>query len=296
MREVLIACGDVELLRQLVGELPQDQLKPIATKRGQGTAAKLANRQLGLAIIHEQLEDNAAGLLLAELKQLNPAPMVLWLSAGMPPKSGPFDRALRYPVPGPVLRAAIEALLPKEDSGHDLERWRAFYRELKELNDANATRDYYGVLRVDRGSPHHILVKAFDQLSLRYHPDRYNQFRQERWGEAVFQEANTAYKLITEAYSVLTDRRLLELYTKALERGELRLDPEQTNKRESGPRSLEELGQSAQSKKFLRLAQADIANQQFASALQNLRFAMSMEPNNAELRQKVSELEAKYSL
>ena len=294
MREVLIACGDVELLRQLVSELPE-QLKPIATKRGLGTAAKLAQRQLELAIIHEQLEDQGAAQLLADLKALPAPPSVVWLTQGQPPRQGAFDRALRYPVPGPVLRAAIQALLPEQADAHDLERWRAFYRELKERHEASASQDYYALLGLPKQAPHHRIVAAFDQLSLRYHPDRYNQFRQERWGEAVYQEANALYKLITEAYSVLTDRRLLEQYTKALERGELRLSAEQTSKKESGPKSLEELGRHAQSKKFLRMAQTDLANQRFASALQNMRFAQSMEPDNLDLRQKIQELEAKLS-
>lgn len=296
MKEVLIACGDVDLLRQLVSALPQDKLKPIATKRGTGTAAKVAARDLELAIIHEQLEDNASGLLLSELKALPNPPAILWLSTGNPPKDGPFDRAMRYPVPGPVLRAAITSMLPDETQGQDLEQWRTFYRELKERNEANQKRDYFGVLGVPQQAPHHMLVKAFDLLSLRYHPDRYNQFRQERWGEAIFQEANTAYKLITEAYSVLTDRRMAELYQKALAQGELRLDPEQTLKKDTGPKTLEELAQTAQGKKFLRLAQTDISNQQFASALQNLNFALSIEHDNAELREKLAELQAKFAL
>lgn len=294
MKEILIACGQVELLKDIIANLPQGQIKPIATKRGANTAAKLAARNLPLAIIHEHLEDHAAGQLLQELKQLPNPPKVLWLSAQTPPKQGLFDRAMRYPIPGPVFRNAVSAMLPKEEDPQDLERWRTFYRELKTLSTKQAEQNYYQILGVPNQAPHHMLVKAFDVLSMRYHPDRYNQYRHERWGEAVFQEANAIYKLITHAYSVLTDRKLNAAYQQALKSGQLRLDPEEANKRDQGPKSIVDAATTQGARKFLKLAQSDLARQQYSGALQNLKFALSMEPDNQTIIDKIKEIEAMF--
>ena len=295
MKEVLIACGQVELLKEIIANLPPNTIKPIATKRGAGTAAKLAARNLPLAIVHEHLEDHAAVELLQDLKNLPNPPAVLWLTAQTPPKQGIFDRAIRWPVPGPVFRNAVVAMLPKAENAQDLEKWRTFYQELKRLSAKQATQNYYQVLGVQNQAPHHMLVKAFDVLSMRYHPDRYNQYRGERWGEAVFQETNGIYKLITEAYSTLTDRKLNTAYQEALKRGELRIDPEKALKRDQGPKSITSSATTQGGKKFLKLAQTDIARQKFSSALQNLKFALSMEPDNKVIQDKIREIEDMFS-
>ncbi|MGM0555903.1 MAG: hypothetical protein ACQEVA_05975, partial [Myxococcota bacterium] len=67
MQQILIACGDVELLRKIVGDLPQNQFKPVATKTGEGIAQKLAGRNVPLAIVYEQLADDTTGSLLRGL-------------------------------------------------------------------------------------------------------------------------------------------------------------------------------------------------------------------------------------
>jgi hypothetical protein len=46
-------------------------------------------------------------------------------------------------------------------------------------------------------------------------------------------------------------------------------------------------------KKFLKLAQTDIAAKSWQSALQNLRFALSMESSNEAIKAKIAEIEAK---
>src|SRR5690554_4368524 len=110
MKEILIACGDTDLLRTLVGDLPPDQFKPIATRRGAGIVAKLGGRSLSLAIVHADLEDGAAQQLLAELRAFDAQLPILYLSAQKPPaasssQSGKqpgeqtlFDTALQYPL------------------------------------------------------------------------------------------------------------------------------------------------------------------------------------------------------
>ncbi len=293
MQELLIACGDVELLKQILTELPQDQYKPIATKRGAGIAQKLAGRGVPLAIVYEQLADVGAGQLLGELRALDPPPATLVLTSGAPPKDGPFDKALRWPMPGPVFRNAVKSLVAQGKPEYDMEQWRAFYHDLQARNQALPTQNYYEVLGLQHGAKHDQLTRAFDAISLRFHPDRYNSYRGERWGAAIFEECNTLYKVQTEAYGVLTDRKLRSKYEAALGAGELRLSHEDTAGKDSGPRSLDELATDRKAKKFLKLAQSAIATQNWSTALQNLKFAQSMEPSNAAIQAKIEEVQAK---
>jgi hypothetical protein len=292
MKEILIACGDVDLLRQLVADLPPDTYKPIATRRGAGIVDKLGERPIVMAIVHISLEDNGAGELLKGLRARAQATPTLLLTPDTPPAQGPFDVAIRYPVPGPVYRNAINRLIADRPVEHDLEKWKAFYQEVKERLANAPQQNYFNILSVPNGAPHHAIVKAFDSLSLRYHPDRYNQFRSERWGAALHDKVNVLYKLMTEAYSVLSDRRLRSRYEAALAEGQLRLAKDETSAVDKGPRSIEDLGTSPASKKFLRLAQTDLAKGNIASALQNLSFALSMEPGNTAIAQKIEELKA----
>ena len=60
---------------------------------------------------------------------------------------------------------------------------------------------------------------------------------------------------------------------------------------ESRPKALADHATNARSKKFLRMAQADIAKKDWASALQNLQFAASMEGDNPGIAAKIAEIE-----
>jgi hypothetical protein len=293
MKQILIACGDVDLLRKIASDLPDGKFKPIATKKGAGIVQKIAGRDVTLAVIHEQLSDGTAATLCSQLQQLPDPPSILWLASSSPPSEGPFDAALRYPVPGPVFRNALTKLAGPSVSNQDLEKWRLFFRELNARLAQIDEQNYFQILGLPERAPHHRLVKAYDLLSQRYHPDRYRQYRQEKWGKAIHQKATQLYKVMTEAYQVLADRKLRAAYENALKRGDLRLSPEDQPGKDAGPKSVVDLGETPASKKFLKLAQSDLAGQNLASALQNLKFAKSMEPSNSAIIDKIAEVEEK---
>lgn len=293
MDEILIACGDVDLLRKIAGDLPSGRFKPIATKSASGIVEKLAKRNVRLAIVHETLADSPGGALCAALSRSQQAPHILYLSSGTPPLDGPFDIALRYPVPGPVLRNAIARLAPEEKSGPDMEAWNDFFAELQARIAALPKQTYYQILGVPDGAPHHAIVSAYDQLSMRYHPDRYAQFRGQAWGDTIYDHANTLFQAVTDAFSVLSDRRMKKQYERTLTSGKLRLDPALKSGQDSGPDLLENHAQTKQGKKFLKLAQADMARNDWTSALQNLKFAASMEGDLAIIAEKIAEVEGK---
>ncbi|MFB6350223.1 MAG: J domain-containing protein [Bradymonadaceae bacterium] len=293
MDEILIACGDVELLKKIVAQVPDDQFKPIATKTGRGGIVdKVRGRDVGVALVHEHLADDASIALCRALQQLDSPPGIVFL-AEAPPEDGPFDTAIRYPVPGPVLRNAIDRVRSADDDGEDLDKWKDFYGEVKERLDAVSEQDYYEMLRLPADAPHHAVVKAFDRVSLRYHPDRYKQFRDRRWGKALHKKTNKLYTILTEAYQVLSDRKLRQRYDELRAGGDLRMPPDELSSPESGPSSLTEAANSAKTRKFLEMAQTEIAKKNWDAALQNLEFASSMEPDNGRISQKIDEIEAK---
>lgn len=67
----------------------------------------------------------------------------------------------------------------------------------------SSTRCYYEILNVSRDAEDHQIRKAYRRLALRYHPDK-NQGNKE--------EATEQFKLISEAYSVLSDPKKRRQY------------------------------------------------------------------------------------
>ncbi len=295
MDSILLACGDVDLLRKIAGDLPDGQFKPIATKKGAGIIEKIQNRNIQVAVVHDTLSDCAGADLCQQLVAQISGIQILFLTSGNVNQQGPFAKALRYPVPGPVFRNALKSIAPSADDGPDLEQWRAFYNEIKEKVALLPEQSYWQMLGLKQGAPHHIIVKVFDALSLRYHPDRYNRHRDTKWGAATYELVNELYKTYTEAFAILTDRKLLAKYQTALANGELRLSPEETSGMDTGPKALADYADTSQGKKFLKLAQSDIARQNWSQALQNLNFAASMEPDNAAIQNAIQDVQSKLS-
>ncbi|KAL5971871.1 hypothetical protein TSMEX_000396, partial [Taenia solium] len=63
--------------------------------------------------------------------------------------------------------------------------------------------DYYAVLKVDRGADDESIKRAYRRLALKWHPDK-NPDNKER--------AEMQFKLVSEAYEVLSDPRKREIY------------------------------------------------------------------------------------
>ena len=65
-----------------------------------------------------------------------------------------------------------------------------------------SSRDYYGILDLKEGASYEDIKKRFRQLALKYHPDR-------NPGDPISEEM---FKLVAEAYHVLSDKERLRLY------------------------------------------------------------------------------------
>jgi len=295
VHKILIACGNVDILRKIVSDLPEGEFKPIATRSGGGIVEKVKGRGVRYAVIHENLSDIHGTKLAAALKATGESIEILMLVTRSVPDDGPFDHAIKYPVPGPIFRNALKRITEAGPREEDREQWRGFYNEVNKRLEGIESESYYRMFGVKQSAPHHIIVKIYDSLSYRYHPDRYQQYRKEKWGEAVFDAVNRLFKAYTEAFEVLTDRRLRKKYDEVLASGELRLSPDEASKKDTGPRHLNEFARQPTTKKFLNLAQSDIARRDWQQALQNLKFAQSMEPDNDAIEAKIAEIESKLS-
>lgn len=295
MDDILIACGDIDLLRRIVSDLPDSVSNPMATKKGEGMVEKVVERGIELAIVHEHLRDDGTQALCKGLARLRGGPPILLLTDSSPPDEGPFDRAMRYPVPGPILRNAIESLSTSEDDEEELERWRQFYREVKTRQSQLSEQDYFEMLGVEQGAPHQEIVDAFDHLTSRYHPDRYQQHRDQKWGRALHERLGSLYATLTEAYQVLTDRKLRKQYEDALKRGEIRLDEDVLSNPDTGPESLTDLSNHPKVERFLEMAQRELAKDNPSDALQHLEFASNIDPDNQALTERIEQIEANLS-
>lgn len=292
MDHIFLASGSVETLKALAAELP-DGFKPLASRRGEGMAQKLREHDFSVAIVCPPLQDGAEATLLEQLRDLSNPPGILWLRRDGDAPSH-VDTALDYPVPGPVFRRAVTSLRDRHrgEAGPDVERWQAFYREVRQRRQALSDQTYWEMLGIDEGADHQTVVDAFDRLSRRYHPDRYAQHRSESWGRKLHKEVSALYTALTEAHEVLSDRQLRKRYRDARRQGKRRLPPDVlSSPTQQVPSSLSDAAQTSKGRRFLQMAQSELADDDYEDALQHLKFAQSVEPDNPHIDEKVEEVQ-----
>jgi hypothetical protein len=293
MSHILTICPDLEQLKEIVKRLPGDIEQPIAAKRTDQLNEKLPELDLNVVVIHHSV-DGELDAVTEAVEGLDKPPRTLFL-ANDPSAHDGFDKVLKFPVPGPVFRNALNELSEPDDDELDRDDWEAFQEDLEQrlehLEDEEAT--YYDILDVEPDAGHQQILDSFDRLSRRYHPDRYTQHRDKEWGRAVYENAEKLYRLVTEAYEVLKDREYRKAYDQRLEDGETRMAIEDREVSESarGPDALTDLANERKSKKFLRMAQASLARDDVDAAIQNIEFALDAEPENDQIQQKLDELQ-----
>lgn len=283
---VLLAAGDPETLVALIGEFPPNHWQILTAKDGHEVATTVDPRTIQVAVIHEQLGDMPGRKLCAWFKKYCPDTPIVALTVGLPSSdtaADPWDGALRFPsARGVVHDVALGVLRASRDIGPARDRFVAAMRK-HALNLDN--KDYFEVLGVADGANQHELRAAYDKLSLRFHPDRHPYLR----GADGEEELGILYKRIGEAYRVLTDPDKRPVYERQLAAGTLRYD--ETQHQKVGPRATEDLSDNPMVKKFLKLAHTAEVTGNIPGAIQNLKFAHSMERDNEDIAAKLAELE-----
>jgi curved DNA-binding protein CbpA len=151
---------------------------------------------------------------------------------------------------------------------------------------------YYDSLRVDPGAPPEAIQKAFHELALRCHPDRFVED-----GPEVAQAAGTVFKRLVEAYGVLRRPHLRARYDQELRKGETKLDEHAAqSKPRFEQRTLYMIAKDPRAKQFAAKADQFLSVGKLEEARIQLISACQNDPGNEELAERLEILYEALSL
>ena len=286
---VLLVANDPEVLKGLVVCFPRNQYQPLAARAGGHVAERFKDRYpLTLAVVHEELSDVSGFEMCRWLRGYGVKAIVL-LTRGLPPHlkegGGDFDAALKFPaIPGMFEETVYKLLQSKLQSDDPRDK---FIHDVQARVEAMDNQDYYALLGLEFGAAYDEIRNVYDRMSLQFHPDQHVALR----SHPVAPLLNAFYKRVGEAYRVLTSDSKRDLYDKQIASGgDLRYD--YTIREKEGPIPLEDYSEIPTVKRFLKLAQVSLGSGDLKSALQNLKFAKSMDSSNEKIAEKIAEVEA----
>lgn len=145
------------------------------------------------------------------------------------------------------------------------------FKEYESLN-------YYEVLGVDPSADRALIQRAFHQWSLQIHPDRHGSLAERM--PALYERICQLYRRFTEAYRALSDERRRRQYGFDLLKGHVRIQRREL-------KDYPELAtcQSQECRALISEAFELRAHGELAAALQRVREALTLEPENAQLMQ-----------
>jgi curved DNA-binding protein CbpA len=156
------------------------------------------------------------------------------------------------------------------------------------------TMNYYDILRVPYGASPADVQKAFHELSLRCHPDRFIDEPVE-----VGQAASAVFKRLVEAYNILRRPALRQRYDAELRKSlsapaaggvaaGARFDEHAVvEKKKFQQRTLYEIARNAKAKQFAAKADRFLSNGQLEEARIQVISAYQQDPGNDELKERL---------
>jgi DnaJ-class molecular chaperone len=150
--------------------------------------------------------------------------------------------------------------------------------------------DYYQLLEVPRDAAASAVKRAYYTVTRRLHPDANRDLP-----DADRALLEGVARRVSEAYQVLRDGRRRKAYDAQLGAGagasnRIRLaEAEAQAEREAADHHL---GRTPNGRRYFNLARGDIDRGDLASALRNLRTAITFEPDNAFFKKKLGEVTA----
>jgi len=160
--------------------------------------------------------------------------------------------------------------------------------ELRALARIVEDLDYYQLLELQPGATGSDVRNAYHSVARRYHPDR---LRQE--GDPILSAAERIAKRVSEAYAVLRDPRRRRVYDQQRTDGERRLRLVEGGTRADRQVSDERQGRTPNGRRYITLANQDLARGDLKAARQNLQMALTYEPDQAWVKEKLAELKQK---
>jgi curved DNA-binding protein CbpA len=148
--------------------------------------------------------------------------------------------------------------------------------------------DYYQIMHMRRGASAREVKTAYYSTSRAFHPDANRHL-----GPELREAVATITKRVTEAYAVLRNPRRRQAYDRLLDKGKgVRMqlaEAEAAAERQA----LENEGRTPQGRQYYNLAKANIERQNWTAALRDLQTALTFEPDNSLLRERLAEVRAK---
>lgn len=252
----------------------------------------LALGRLDAVLLHERFTSPPAPGLAKALAQFLPHPCALLLVTDevvSHDETGPFHATVKWPVLPRVLAdrlrraVALSHQQPIQPDGLLLAEL-----ELRGLRGGDQT--LYGVLDLRPGASSDAITKAYDRLSLLFHPDRIRTLHD----EALQQQASDIYAQVVDAYRVLRVPVERARYDRSLQSAGTLPMPRAggvIGARATASLPLEELSTIPAARKALRLAAQAMASKDVGVALTQVRFAVTMDPDNLVLAQRLIALE-----
>jgi curved DNA-binding protein CbpA len=148
------------------------------------------------------------------------------------------------------------------------------------------TMNYYDILRVPTSASAEEIQKAFHDLSLRCHPDRFVEEPPD-----VAEAASTVFKRLVEAYNCLRRPALRQRYDAELHKGQVKFDEQKlADKPKFEQRTLYMIAKDARAKQFAAKADRFLSMGKLEEARIQLISACQNDPANAELKERLDAL------
>lgn len=192
-----------------------------------------------------------------------------------------FDVGVSFPVAERVLVSNVRrAIRAAHASRFDP---RAMQAEIELRSLGLERKSHYEILDVPPGAGADEVTRAYDALSLKFHPDRLR-----RLDDASREAGMQLYLRIGEAYRTLRSREARMRYDTTLEAGG---DPASAAGPVATLETFEEWSKVPAARKQLAVAQRALIGKDVKLALVHLRFARTLDPDNALIARKLEELD-----
>ena len=146
-----------------------------------------------------------------------------------------------------------------------------------------ADSNYYDILRVPIDANTETIQKAFHDLSLRCHPDRFVDEPEE-----VGQAAGAVFKRLVEAYNCLKRPPFRKRYDAELKKGQLVFDEHKVQEKPKfEQRTLYMIARNPKAKQFAARADAFLSVGKLEEARLQLINACQQDPTNTELKERL---------
>lgn len=282
---VLAVARTSDLAHAVVGSLADARVAAAAAWDRTSLREGLSLDTLVAVLVHEGVGASAAEAVARAARETRDSPVaVALLTDEVRPHdaNGHFDVTVKYPVAGRVLAARIEKVLRSHAAPAAVDD-RMIRAEIELRGDPEGTRSHYEVLGVRPGASADAVTAAYDRLSLLLHPDRLRTLQDAE----LLDRAAALYDRVGEAFRVLRRPNARTRYDQALARG----SAGDVGRISDRAMQLTDLSDSANTRKYLQLAQAALHARDRRMALVHLRFAATLEPDNEALASHIARLD-----